>query len=187
MCPKSFLFNGTEVRLVPYQGQDTCPETKIAFYVPSDGTFGVRIFHNGKMLKINPNPNKHGKAKDHGKQTYLDFKDAWGHHRHISSARAVYSAWEAPIPPKMTIDHINGNTLCNRIENLRCVSSAINIRDGGFLQKLRNKGINPTYFARPLILRFYDRMAEFKATHTRSAYERLTREELLQMLVEAPL
>ena len=80
-------------------------------------------------------------------------------------------------------DHINGNALDDRLVNLRIVDRAINQRDGGFARKLRNKGIDPTMFASSFLLRYFDRMAEYKASHTRWQYERLTREELLEMLV----
>ena len=82
-----------------------------------------------------------------------------------------------------TIDHIDGNTLNYSVLNLRIVSDSINRRDAGFLRKLRNKGIDATMYSAPLLLRFFDRMADFKAHHSRTAYEKVTRTELLQMLV----
>ena len=81
------------------------------------------------------------------------------------------------------VDHINGNNSDFALSNLRIVPMEINNRDGGFLRKLRNKGINPTYYSAPFLLRYFDRMAAYKAEHTRWAYIKLTREELLEMLV----
>ena len=81
-------------------------------------------------------------------------------------------------------DHIDGNQLNYSITNLRIVDRPTNDRDGGFLKKLRNKGIRPEYFAPKFLLRYFDRMAEFKASHTYYQYARLTHNELLRMLVE---
>ena len=82
----------------------------------------------------------------------------------------------------MTIDHIDGCTTNNDYRNLRQVSDAINQRDGGFLRKLKHKGIDPTMFARPFLLRYFKRMAKIKREHTRSDYCHLTREQLLSIL-----
>ena len=183
---KSFLFNDVEVRLVLYHGQETCPDTGVAFYVNNGhgGVIGVQVYPDGTTHQINAVGTKYGHSYSHGKSEYLQFKDAWGKHISIYASRAVYSAWVAPIPPNKTIDHINGITTDNRFENLRCVSGAINSRDGAFLNKLRSKGIRPEYFSRPFLLRYFERMAEFKCTHTENAYRSLSHEELLRMLVE---
>lgn len=82
------------------------------------------------------------------------------------------------------VDHINGNQSDFALSNLRVIPREINDRDGGFLKKLRNKGIRPEYFAPKFLLRYFDRMAEFKASHTYYQYARLTHNELLRMLVE---
>ena len=81
------------------------------------------------------------------------------------------------------VDHINGDVLNYSRENIRVVHKSINNRDGGFLRKLRNKGVNPTYYATPFLLRFFDRMAEFKSSHTPYQYQKLSRTDLLNMLV----
>ena len=97
-------------------------------------------------------------------------------------ARLKYLTFKGEIPKGYTIDHIDGNTLNNDIRNLRAVPEAINQRDGGFLRKLRNKGIRPEDF-RGVLLEYYDRMAEFRATHSRYAYEHLSREKIMRILV----
>lgn len=183
---KSFLFNDVEVRLVLYHEQETCTDTGIAFYVNNGygGVIGVQVFPNGTKHQIKAVGTKYGHSYSHGKSEYFQFKDAWGKHISIYASRAIYSAWVASIPSGKTIDHINGITTDNRFENLRCVSGAINSRDGAFLNKLRSKGIQPEYFARPFLLRFFDRMVEFKRTHTENAYRNLTNDDLLWMLVE---
>jgi len=97
-------------------------------------------------------------------------------------ARLKYLTFKGEIPEGFTIDHINGNPLNNDIRNLRAVKRAINRRDGGFMRKLRNKGIRPELFSGALI-GYYERMAVFKETHTQYAYDRLTREDLMRLLV----
>lgn len=97
-------------------------------------------------------------------------------------ARLKYLTFKGEIPEGFTIDHIDGNTLNNDIRNLRAVPDAINRRDGGFLRKLRNKGIRPELFSGAL-LGYYERMAIFKETHTERQYQCLTREDLMRLLV----
>ena len=97
-------------------------------------------------------------------------------------ARLKYLTFKGEIKPGETIDHIDGNTLNNNIRNLRAVTDAINRRDGGFLRKLRHKGIRPELFSGAL-LGYYERMAVFKETHTQYEYERLTRDDLMRLLV----
>ena len=81
------------------------------------------------------------------------------------------------------IDHIDANQLNYSVSNLRITDRPTNDRDGGFLRKLRNKGVIPSMFAPEVLLAYFDRMAEFKHTHTKRQYDKLTKTELLQMLV----
>ena len=97
-------------------------------------------------------------------------------------ARLKYLTFVGPIPEGYTIDHIDGNTFNNDIRNLRAVLDAINRRDGGFMRKLRNHGIIVAMFP-GIILEGYERMAEWKTSHTKWQYSRLTREELLRIFV----
>ena len=97
-------------------------------------------------------------------------------------ARLKYLTFKGEIKPGETIDHIDGNTLNNNIRNLRAVPRAINFRDGGFMRKLRNKGIRPELFS-GVLLEYYERMAVFKETHTEWQYRCLTREDLMRLLV----
>ena len=110
---------------------------------------------------------------------YLTFSRDYGS---MYLARLKYLTFKGEIPKGYTIDHIDGNTLNNIIRNLRAVPRAINDRDGGFMRKLRNKGIRPELFSGAL-LGYYERMAVFKASHSRYEYERLTREDLMRLLV----
>ena len=100
----------------------------------------------------------------------------------ILLARLKYMVFKGLIPPRYTIDHIDGNPLNNDIRNLRAVPSAINRRDGGFLRKLRNHGINVAMYP-GIILEGFERMAEWKASHKEWQYECLTRDELLRIFI----
>ena len=110
---------------------------------------------------------------------YLQLPQRYGN---IYLARLKYLTFKGEIPKGYTIDHIDGNTLNNNIRNLRAVPRSINDRDGGFMRKLRNKGINVAMFP-GIILEGYERMAQWKATHTEWQYRQLERDELLRIFV----
>jgi hypothetical protein len=102
-------------------------------------------------------------------------------HGDMLLARLKYLTFVGEIKPGYVIDHIDGNTFNNDIRNLRAVPDAINRRDGGFLRKLRNKGIIISGFGSVFILEGYARMAEWKATHTERQYKYLDRAELTRI------
>ena len=110
---------------------------------------------------------------------YLAFRREYGS---MYLARLKYLTFKGDIPKGCVIDHIDGNTFNNDIRNLRAVPRHINDRDGGFMRKLRNHGIYVADFP-GIILEGYERMAEYKATHTRWQYEKLERDELLRIFV----
>ena len=183
LIDSSFLFNNVQVRYVA-----TCPETGISFYVNSGrgGVIGVRVYPDGRKVLANATPVKCGKSYAHGNAEYLQFKVAFGSGKHILASHAVYIAWrDKEIPAGMTIDHINGCTTNNFIGNLRCISDAINHRDGGFLSKLRNQGIDPATIHRSYLLRYFDRMAILKPAITDYLYRHLTRADLTHILYDA--
>ena len=97
-------------------------------------------------------------------------------------ARLKCITFSGDIPAGFTVDHIDGNPLNNDVRNLRVVLRAINDRDGGFLRKLRNHGINVAMYP-GIILEGYERMAKWKETHTKWQYKCLTRTELLQIFL----
>ena len=165
---------------VDYVG--TCPETGISFYCATTHNYGVKVYPNGRKAVENATGVKYGKPYAHGKAEYLYFKDAFGKHKGILASRAVWMAAGNTIPEGMTIDHINGCTTDNHIGNLRCVSSAVNCRDGGFLTKLRNKGINPVAIRTNYLLRYFARMAKIKEALTRWKYNCLTFDQLRSIL-----
>ena len=95
----------------------------------------------------------------------------------------VARAWIGGIPKGWHVDHIDGNKFDAAVRNLRIVPAWLNHRDGGFLRKLRHKKIDPTMFAQAVLLEYFERMAAYKAEHSRSSYAKLSRKELLQLLV----
>jgi hypothetical protein len=101
----------------------------------------------------------------------------------LSCHKAMACAFDHVPDATEECDHINGDKTNFALSNIRVVKKEINARDGGFLRKLRNKGIDPTYYSAPFLLRYFDRMAEYKATHSKYRYARLSHDELLTMLV----
>ena len=177
----TFLHNNVRVHYI-----GTCPETGISFYCAITQNYGVRVYPNGRAVQVNAtnlgSPNVSNKHNAVRKQRYLVFLDAFGHHKRIYVSHAVWMAMGRTIPEGRTIDHINGCTTDNRIQNLRCISNALNNRDGGFLRKLRNKGIDPTTVDKSYLLRYYARMAKIKETISRWRYNHLDRADLTAVL-----
>ena len=103
-------------------------------------------------------------------------------HGDMYLARLKYLTFIGPIPKGYVIDHIDGNTFNNDIRNLRAVPRAINYRDGGFMRKLRNNGIRVEFYS-GIILEGYERLAEWKATHTKWQYSRLSGDDLKRIFV----
>ena len=174
----SFLFNNVEVCYV-----GTCPQTGISFYCSIEQTYGVRVYPDGRKMLENACGVKHGHTEySHGKAEYLYFRNAFGNIKGICASHAVWMAAGRTIKPGMTMDHINGDTTNNHLSNLRCISSDINIRDGGFLTKLSNKNINPTTIHRSTLLRYFARMAFIKANVSKYRYGRLDRDDLMTIV-----
>ena len=180
----SFLFNNVRVAYVA-----TCPETNISFYANNGqgGVVGVRVYPDGRKVLENTFATTRENSKNvydaKRKQRYLNFVHAFGHQKGILASHAVYMAWRiTEIPAGMTIDHIDGCSTNNFVPNLRCISNAINSRDGGFLRKLRNKGINPPEIRRTYLLRYFDRMAFIKENIPHRQYRSLDRADLMTIL-----
>ena len=187
-CSRQFYNGAVLMKLVPYKGQDTHPNG-VAFYVNNGqgGVIGVRVYPDGRKVAVNPKKNiTDGSKIDRNRgQRYLDFRHAWGKGKSILASHAVYTAWrEKPIPTGMTIDHIDGVAQNNDFRNLRCISNDQNCRDGGFLSKLRHKGLNPARIDRAILLRYFDRMAKIKASITKYRYQRLTKDQLNHILYD---
>ena len=177
----TFLHNNVRVHYV-----GTCPETGISFYCSVTQNYGVKVYPGVGVLPVNATTSTTPNSKDRfnaaRKQRYLQFKDAFGWHKHILVSHAVWMAMGRTLPEGRTIDHINGCTTDNRIQNLRCIDLRTNMRDGGFLRKLRNKGIDPTTVDKSYLLRYFARMAKIKETISRWRYNHLDREDLTAVL-----
>ena len=189
-CSRQFYNGAVLMKLVPYKGQDTHPNG-VAFYVNNGqgGVIGIRVYPDGRKVTVNPLTNITDGTKFPTRrrysQRYLRFRRAWGKDIAIYASHAVYTAWhEKPIPDGMTIDHIDGVAQNNDFRNLRCISNEINLRDGGFLTKLRHKGFNPACIERAYLLGYFDRMAEIKASIGEYRYEKLTKEQLRSILYD---
>ena len=121
------------------------------------------------------------KSNTHSTYPVIDYRNHRGtpYHPHNIVARA----WLGATPKGYEVDHINGDRQDCTLANIRLVPIWLNHRDGGYLTKLRNQGIDPTYYANKFLLRFFERMTEFKATHSRYVYVNLDRTALLKLLV----
>ena len=180
----SFLFNNVRVAYV-----GTNPENNISFYVNNGqgGVIGVHVYPDGRKVLVDAttttNENSRREYDAKRKQHYLQFKNAFGQRKNILASHAVYIAWRnKEIPAGMTIDHIDGCTTNNYIGNLRCISNAINSRDGGFLRKLRDQGIAPADIRRPYLLRYFGRMAFIKENIPHQQYRSFDRADLMTIL-----
>ena len=182
--PHELLHNGAKVRLVGVH-----PTAKTAFYVNDGkgGVIGVRVYPDGRQVVVNPEFSKLApRSKRNKTEGYLQFRDAWGNHLYVRASHAVFIAWCHEIPAGMTIDHINGVTTNNFIGNLRCVSIAVNQRDGGFLRILRNRGFNPAAIQRHYLLRYYDRMAQLKNLLSKRHYSTKLTKDVLRAVLYLP-
>ena len=171
--PMAFLCNNV---LVYYVG--TCPETGLSFYCSMFHNYGVRVCDKTGAKTV-VNPRLRGGSKN---QKYLDFTNAFGHHKDIFIHQAVWMAMGRTVPVGWELDHINGEKRDNSLPNLRTVTHQQNCRDGGFLIMLRNRKIDPVRIQRPYLLRYFDRMAVIKPALTPWKYQTLSRNDLQNIL-----
>ena len=161
----------------------------VAFYCDIAATKGIAVYPSGRVGNVqNPctdtTPNSKG-YNGRRKQRYRYFRDAFGHHKGLLAAHASYIAEHGElIPEGKTTDHKDGITTNNHPSNIRLLSLSENTRQGSILRGLRNKGIIPSYFPLWMRDRYCERMAAFLATHTPYQRSKLTREDLIHMLVE---
>ena len=157
---RGFLFNGIEVRLVPFHGQDTHPETGIAFYVNNghDGVIGVQVRPDGSLHPTNASYCKYGHTQySHGTADYLQFRQAWGKDVRILASHAVNSAWNEPQPvdengKKYQCHHLNGITTDNRFTNLIWLSQSEHRLFDKVQKSLRQCGRDLTQMSRTEII-----------------------------------
>ena len=94
----------------------------LVYYDTSSPTFlRNKITRNSRALKDQPQGSLKGNPRYvtiqlNGKQNLLH--------------RVVYELFYGQIPEGMVIDHIDGNTYNNQIENLQCISQIDNVRKG---------------------------------------------------------
>lgn len=101
-------------------------------YIYSDGDL---FNHGGLLHRLKPDidPLKRFRpiraTKDsHGRKYRVAKLSLDGKPRMILVHRLVWNYFNGVIPKNMVIDHINGNSLDNRIENLQCVTQSENIK-----------------------------------------------------------
>ena len=147
---------------------------KIVWLHPETNTVLTKY---GTKLKLNKLPRQRYHMVV--KPRYLALPGSFGN---MLLARLKYLTFKGEIKPGYVIDHIDGNTFNNNIRNLRAVPRSINDRDGGFMRKLRNNGYNVADFP-GIILEGYERMAEWKKTHSKKQYEKLHKQDLFRVFV----
>ena len=157
------------------------------FYIRVKGMEVSILNHLGQKASIRLRPNEKGSinARNTKFYYYLQFK-VNGRHYDIPISLLVMATFNHQVPDrskKQVIDHIDGNTLNNNPRNLRIVTRPINDRDGGFLRKLRNRGIIVAEYETTIILEGYKRMAIWKAEHTAYKYDHLERDALLRIFL----
>ena len=153
-----------------------------------DGTWTRK--HLIGCTPIVPTPNRHSQYP----LVHVD-----GQRSPVTVHSIVTRAWIGPIPCGWQIDHIDGDIRNASVLNLRILPPWLNHRDGGFLRKLRHRKIEipvilwlhshripkgqpkRDLFIRDLFLRFFDRLAAYRATHTPTQYTRLSRPDLLAL------
>ena len=171
--PMAFLCNNV---LVHYVG--TCPDSGYSFYCSLTHNYGVRVCDKTGAKTI-VNIAMCGGSRN---QKYMNFNQAFGHHKNIHVHQAVWMAAGRTVPEGWELDHINGDKRDNTLANLRIVTRQQNCRDGGFLIMLRNKKIDPVRIQRPYLLRYFDRMAVIKSAISERKYYRLSRNDLQNIL-----
>ena len=128
-----FLPDKTELRLVP-------PElSKRQLYASKDGkvyTFNSYGFKEvlGSVL-CSPRYVKKGQRQHKAEQLSCRYNNLLVHH-------AVLSAWVGPRPEGMECDHINGDSLDNRLCNLEWVTHKENMRRRADMYHSRGLGFN---------------------------------------------
>ncbi len=160
----------------------------VAFYCDIAATKGIAVYPSGRVGNVQTyctthTPNSKG-YDGRRKQRYKYFRTAFGFNKGLLAAHASYIAEHGElIPEGITTDHKDGITTNNHPSNLRLLSLSENSRQGLFLRGLRNKGIIPSYFPLWMRDRYCERMSAFRETHTRYQRSKLTREDLIQMLI----
>ena len=115
-------------------------ETGDLHRVAMSSTNGKPPMKNGKELKewlmsnFNRDQNNsypfsvRAKKDSHGRKYYISGVKLHGHKYMILVHRIIWNIHYGKIPKGMIIDHINNDSLDNRIENLQCITQSENIK-----------------------------------------------------------
>ena len=131
--PNVFLSDGRELRLVPRN------LTRRPLYASKDGDVFTCFSHGFKQVRSHllcvPRYATKGKRQHKAEQLDARYGYLLVHH-------AVLSAWVCPRPEGMECDHINGDSLDNRLCNLEWVTHQENMRRRKALYHSRGLGFN---------------------------------------------
>lgn len=156
LYPSSLVYeDGTEVRLCPLE------KTKgKALYVSADGrcfSFYRRVL---RLVKPQADTSKTNRFNGHRKQKYLRMTS----YGNILVHRAVALVWVASFEPEqashaeqMVVDHLNGITTDNRVENLQWVTRKENEKRAKLLRILRSIGRDPKQMSREELLTIFNK------------------------------
>ena len=152
----SIIIDGIELRQVPRESTDGS-----RFYVSGhlSDAVGYKLYPDGRCARASityaTTPN--GKYNAGRKQRYQMFNCAFGHVKPILVSRAVYLAWskEGAIPEGYEIDHLNGITTDNCINNLDAVSKCENRRRAKLARCMRKIGLQPKWLYHSILRGLY--------------------------------
>ena len=155
LYPSSLVYeDGTEVRLCPLE------KTKgKALYVSADGrcfSFYRRVL---RLVKPQADTSKTNRFNGHRKQKYLRMT----YYGNILVHRAVALVWVERLDTRlchteqMVVDHLNGITTDNRVENLQWVTRKENEKRAKLLRILRRIGRDPRLMSREELLEIFNK------------------------------
>ena len=105
-----------------------------------------------RELKLTYTPNRPSKrGGGHAQYKYVS-------EFHLKACHiAVYEAWVGKRKRGMQIDHLNGDPLDNRVDNLEMVTPEENIKRAKLLRIMRSSGRDPRQLSRDELLRIFRR------------------------------
>ena len=122
---------------------------------------GCKFYPDGRLVKVNATPTTYASSKDrhnsNRKQRYLYFYDVFGHHNGILVSHAVFLAWSEAgyIPEGWEVDHLNGITTDNCINNLDAVPKPENRRRKILSDKMKAIGLQPKWLYHSILRGLY--------------------------------
>ena len=156
LYPSSLVYeDGTEVRLCPLE------KTKgKALYVSADGRCFSYYRRVLRLVKPQADTSKTNRFNGHRKQKYLRMTS----YGNILVHRAVAMVWITGLEPEqashagcMVVDHLNGITTDNRVENLQWVTRKENEKRAKLLRILRSIGRDPKQMSREELLTIFNK------------------------------